>query len=71
MSCEYCDIKSYSGTRNKIKVLCWSSGYYTSLYMTYDCKDKIFGLMANGEGDGDSKAEIKINYCPICGRRLS
>ena len=67
MSCEYCDIKEYDDRWNKIKTLCLDNGYYTDLSMFYDCKDKKFGIMAEGEG----RAEIKINYCPMCGRKLS
>lgn len=67
MSCEYCDIKKYDDRWNKIKVLCLDYGDWTNLYMTYDGKDKKFGMMAEGEG----RAEIKIKYCPICGRKLS
>ena len=67
MSCEYCDIKKYYDRWNGTKVLTLKEDYYTDLNMVYDVKDKNFGVMARGEGS----AEIKINYCPMCGRKLS
>lgn len=67
MSCEYCDIKKYYDRWNRIKVLNLNEGCYTDLNMVYDGKAKNFRLTAEGEG----RAEIKINYCPMCGRRLS
>ena len=67
MSCEYCDIKKYNDRWNKIKVLPLNYGMYTDLSMVYDGNDKKFGIMAEGEG----RAVIKINYCPMCGRKLS
>ena len=67
MSCEYCDIKKYYDRWNGTKVLNLKEHCYTDLNMVYDVKDKKFGIMAEGEG----RAEIKINYCPMCGRRLS
>ena len=67
MSCKYCDIKNYYDKWNGLKVQDLERGFYTDLCMVYDNKDKKFRLMARGEG----RAEIKINYCPMCGRRLS
>lgn len=67
MSCEYCDIKKYNDRWNKIKALPLDYGMYTNLSMFYDSNDKKFGIMAEGE----DRAKIKINYCPMCGRRLS
>ena len=67
MSCGYCDIKKYYDRWNGTKVLSLNEDCYTDLNMVYDVKDKKFGVMAEGEG----RAEIKINYCPMCGRRLS
>ena len=67
MSCGYCDIKKYYDRWNGTKVLSLNEDCYTDLNMVYDGKDKNFRLTAEGEG----RAEIKINYCPMCGRKLS
>jgi hypothetical protein len=68
MSCEYCNIKKYDDRSwNDTKVLQLDYGDYTALSMVYHCRDKSFGIMAEGEG----RAEIMINYCPMCGRKLS
>ena len=57
MSCKYCNIEKYKTYLTK-KILTLDDGYYTSLYMIYDGKDKKFSMVAEGDG----KAEIKINY---------
>lgn len=68
MSCQYCNIKRYDDRSwNNTKVIELDCGDYTSLSMVYHCKDKKFGIMAEGEG----RAEIMINYCPMCRRKLS
>ena len=67
MSCTYCDIKEY-GKRFWVdaKELFLADGWYTDLRIIYYNESKEFRLAAVGE----DKAEIKINYCPICGRKL-
>lgn len=68
MSCMYCDIKEYTDrSYNNTKVLELDGDRYTALAMVYHNENKEFTMMA----DGASRAEIKINYCPVCGRKLS
>ena len=68
MNCEYCCVEKYhKHPWNGTKTVTLDIGDYTYLYMVYDCKDKKFGIKAEGEG----RAEIKINYCPMCGRKFS
>ena len=68
MSCEYCNIKNYNNrSYNNTRILTLGYDSYTLLAMVYHNKNKEFRMMAEGEG----RAEIKINYCPMCGRKLS
>lgn len=68
MSCEYCNTEKYQKHPwNGTKTLTLDRDDYTYLYMVYDCKNKKFGIEAQGEG----YAEITINYCPICGKKLT
>jgi hypothetical protein len=74
MSCEYCDLANYT--------YCGFSKYdnyqhdfycglasepYTFLAITYNSVTKKFGLLANG----DYVAARDINFCPMCGRKLT
>lgn len=65
--CKYCDLKNYGTYVFDYKiVLHIQDGAWNTLYMAYDKNRKEYSIMAVGDGS----AEIKIDYCPFCGRKL-
>ena len=74
--CEFCkDIKKasgeyteFAGVENDLGVL----GDMTTSIGVWSEEDGTFTLTAstNGALEGTDDADIKINYCPMCGREL-
>ena len=61
--CEYCD---------EMKSIYWNDDYRkSSVREVYIEPDKTLTITANASYDEDNYSiNIKINYCPMCGREL-
>lgn len=65
-SCEYCDLKNYDDYGD-VQLYNLAFGTLSSLDIRH--RSGEWYLVGNGD-DMDFYAEIKINYCPFCGRKL-
>ena len=64
--CEFCNVDNY--TKNEFgDYYVIAEEYWTSLMMTYNSETGKYGLVANG----DYSPGVDINFCPICGRKLT
>lgn len=68
MSCKYCNLKNYTESwLSSQTYYCLAKEPYTTLEMMHDNNTGKYSLIANG----DYVASIEINFCPICGRKLT
>ena len=66
--CDYCDLQKYNKHSWKEYILKYiiDEFGYTELAFIYNNKTNQFSIVASGEDN----VEIKIVYCPMCGRKL-
>lgn len=66
--CEYCNLEKYHehiyDEDTLVKVL--EENDYTHMEIQYKKVSKIFKLVAIG----DDVTELRISFCPMCGRKL-
>lgn len=66
--CEHCNLEESSGENLPLMIQVDGTKQHYEVYLLDDIENDQYSLVVNGTF---SELRIKINYCPVCGKKLN